>query len=78
MSRAQSNNHHDDPEGKLSYWYILGGWGIPSIVVEIPKLNNMSWVVRLGKMKGYTQKNGLGWEAFSKKHWIRPQALPTK
>ena len=37
MFGAQSNNHHHDPEGKFSYWYILGGWGIPSVAVEIQK-----------------------------------------
>ena len=60
MSGAQANNHHDDVEGKFSYWYILGGRGIPSVAVEIPKQNNMLWVVRLGKIKGHKQKNGLG------------------
>jgi len=57
MFGAQTNNHHDDVGGKFSYWYILGGPGIPSIAVEIPKLNNISWVVRLGKIKEHKQMN---------------------
>jgi hypothetical protein len=55
MYGAQTNDHQDGEEGKLSYQYI-GGRGIFSIVDENPDLNNMVLVATSGQIKRYRQR----------------------